>query len=104
MAGERNDMEADNTPYITLTAEFEDFEGNDVRREFRFSNPGKAKIQRCQKEMVKSPDKAFRTLVMDCIHPDEREKLSEDIDRYPGLPTTYGNEILRRCGFDSLGK
>lgn len=90
--------------YIPFTAEFEDFEEAEVRLTYRFSNPGKSKIQRCQKEMMKAPDKAFRTLVLDCIHPEDREGLTADIERYPGLPTTFGNEILRRTGFDSLGK
>jgi hypothetical protein len=94
----------ENTQYISLTAEFEDFDEKDVKRTYRFCNPGKAKIQRCQKEMIKSPDKAFRTLVLDCVHTDEREAFLDDIDKYPGLPTTFGNEILRRTGFDSLGK
>jgi len=97
-------MEDEKVKYITLTSEFEDFEEKEIKCTYQFCNPGKAKIQRCQKEMIKSPDKAFRTLVLDCIHPDEKEKFIEDIDQYPGLPTTFGNEILRRTGFDSLGK
>lgn len=104
MAKDSQTGEQDGKKYIPFTAEFEDFEGNEVRREYRFCNPGKAKIQRCQKEMMKDASKAFRTLTLDCVHPDERETLIADIDLYPGLPTTFGNEILRRTGFDSLGK
>jgi len=94
----------DEKRYIKLAAEFEDFEEEEVRREYRFCNPGKMKIQRCQKEMMKAPEKAFTTLALDCIHPDERDALRADMEQYPGLATTFGNEILRRTGFDSLGK
>ncbi len=96
--------EQEGKKYISLGVEFEDFDENEVKREYRFCNPGKAKIQRCQKEMMKDAGKAFRTLALDCVHPDDREALITDIDKYPGLPTTFGNEILRRTGFDSLGK
>ena len=97
-------MDDENINYIALKTEFEDFSDTSVSRIYHFSNPGKMKIQRCQKEMIKSPDNAFRTLVLDCIKPEEKEEFIKDIDKYPGLPTTFGNEILRRTGFDSLGK
>lgn len=90
--------------YVPFTVEFEDFGESEITRTYRFTKPTKPKIQRCQKDMVKSPDRAYRALVIDCVHPDDRADLRADIEEYPGLPATFGNEILRRSGFDSLGK
>ncbi len=94
----------DEGTYISLKAEFEDFAERDVCVICRFQQPTKPQVQRCQKEVGKNPDRAFRTLILDCVHKDDKDRLIREMDTYPGLPTTFGSEILRRSGFDSLGK
>ena len=47
---------------------------------------------------------ALRTLCLDCVVTDEKERLKADLDAYDGLGSTFGNEILGRVGFGELGK
>jgi hypothetical protein len=90
--------------YIVLVSEFTDFSGKEVRLEYRFRQPSVSDLSRSSQEAQKSPIRAFRNLLLSCAHPDEEASLREHLDQYPGVATTFVNEIYECMGFGSLGK
>jgi hypothetical protein len=95
------------TKYYPIEAEFEDFGGEEKRLSYRFRRPTRMELERALKIIQDKSVRAMTGLCVDTVHPDEAERLKADMDEYPGLGTTFGNEILKRSGFvtgASLGK
>jgi hypothetical protein len=90
--------------YKELSHEFFDrFSEEDVIYKFRFKRPSTPQSNRVQKSAMKNAGSAFRNLIMECVHPDDKSKLSEALGKYPGLATTFGGGLMGSVGFGELG-
>jgi len=90
--------------YIVLVSEFRNFAGEQMRIECRFRQPTVSDLSRSTLEAAKSPLRSFRNLLLACVCPDDEASLREHLEQYPGVATTFANEIFERTGFGSLGK
>lgn len=96
--------EAQKAGYAAFEHTFYDkFEGRDVSFAFRFRRPSSAQVERAQKTMLKKPGMALANLVLDVVHPDQREELRKACDTYPGLASSLGNAVLTSVGFGDVG-
>ena len=90
--------------YKEFTHTFRDeFEEKEVSVSVRFKRPNVQSANRAQKGMMKSPGTAFSTLCLDAVHPDDKAKMQEAFKTWPGLASTFGNELLKSMGFGELG-
>jgi hypothetical protein len=90
--------------YIELTAEFVDFDDKDVRVGHSFRSPSPQELGRANKQVQKDPERALKNLLLGLIKPDQADAFRAVVDRYPGVATSFANEIYKRMGYDSLGK
>lgn len=81
----------------------DNFAGKDVTVEYRFERPTAPQVERAQKKMLKAPAQAMRQLVLDAVCEDDRAGLVDDLGRWPGLASTFGNTLLTAVGFGELG-
>ena len=98
----------ENRKYVKLTHSFEDpWAGesaeyaNAVSVTFRFAKPTKTNIQRLQDKAAKNYSQASRNLLIDVIHPEEREELMEKMEEYPGIATSFATAIIRGVGISA---
>ena len=98
----------DDRKYVKFTHSFDDpWAGEDaedaknVSVTFRFAKPTKTQIQRLQDKAVKNSGQASRNLLLDVIHPEEREELLAKIDEYPGIATSFATAIIRGVGISA---
>ena len=98
----------DDRTYVKFTHSFDDpWAGEDaedaknVSVTFRFAKPTKTQIQRLQDKAVKNSGQASRNLLLDVIHPEEREELLAKIDEYPGIATSFATAIIRGVGISA---
>jgi hypothetical protein len=89
---------------LELTHTFTDFEETERTISYHFRRPMRPQISRAVSGIRKDAMLALRTLCLDCVVTDEKERLKADLDAYDGLGSTFGNEILGRVGFGELGK
>lgn len=90
--------------YIELKHQFYDrFDEQDVEVAARFKRPITPQISRAQKGMLKNAAAAFSNLIMEVVHPDDKVMLKKNLEKYPGLATTFGNGLLGSCGMGDLG-
>ena len=82
-AGDR----ADDAPEVTLS--------------YRFAKPTKTQIQRLQDKAARNAGQASRNLVLDCVHPDDKQALTEAMEEYPGLSSTFATAILKGVGISA---
>lgn len=78
---------ADDAPEVTLS--------------YRFAKPTKTQIQRLQDKAARNAGQASRNLVLDCVHPDDKQSLTEDMEEFPGLSSTFATAILKGVGISS---
>lgn len=78
---------ADDAPEVTLS--------------YRFAKPTKTQIQRLQDKAVRNAGQASRNLVLDCVHPDDKQALTEAMEEYPGLSSTFATAILKGVGISA---
>ena len=57
---------ADDAPEVTLS--------------YRFAKPTKTQIQRLQDKAARNAGQASRNLVLDCVHPDDKQALTEAME------------------------
>ena len=81
----------ENRKYVSFSHTFSDpwsgdsaEEAQDVTLSFRFAKPTKLQIQRLQDKAAKNAGQASRNLVLDCVHPDDRQALTDAMEEYPG--------------------
>ncbi|WP_321495633.1 hypothetical protein [uncultured Desulfobacter sp.] len=97
-------VEADQVQYATLEHTFHDvFSGADVTVAARFKRPSYPQADRAQKEMLKSPARAFQNLCTAVVHPDDKDRLVQNLKIYPGIGSTFGGALLKASGFADLG-
>jgi hypothetical protein len=90
--------------YITLWAEFVDFDDFDVKVSYQFKKPTTQQVARANKEMSKAPERAFKNLLLEVVKEDQKEDFRKVADEYPGVVVSFADEIYRRIGYGSLGK
>ena len=76
-------------------------DARDVTLAFRFAKPTKMQIQRLQDKAVKNGGQASRNLVLDCVHPDDKQALTESLEEYPGLATTFATALIKGVGISA---
>lgn len=96
--------QTNDTGYAELQHDFYDtFAGQDVTVSARFKRPSPQQADRAQKEMLKSPARAFSNLCMAVAHPEDKDQLTADLKAYPGIGSTFGGALLKASGFADLG-
>ena len=78
---------ADDAPEVTLS--------------YRFAKPTKTQIQRLQDKAARNAGQASRNLVLDCVHPDDKQAITEAMEEYPGLSSTFATAILKGVGISA---
>ena len=78
---------ADDAPEVTLS--------------YRFAKPTKTQIQRLQDKAARNAGQASRNLVLDCVHSDDKQALTEAMEEYPGLSSTFATAILKGVGISA---
>lgn len=76
-------------------------DAQDVTLSFRFAKPTKIQIQRLQDKAAKAAGQASRNLVLDCVHPDDKQALTDAMEEYPGIATTFATAIIKGVGITS---
>lgn len=98
------DMKKNDKKYKEFTHDFfDEFSEKDVSVSIRFRQPGAPAADRAQKQMMKSPGRALRNLCTGAVHPDDKSKMTQTFDEWPGLASTFGGALLKSCGFGDLG-
>lgn len=77
--------------------------GEEVSKRYRFARPTKSQIKRLQQTAVKNSEAAGRNLILDTVHPDDKERLAADLEDYPALATTLSGWMVKACGLADLG-
>lgn len=100
--------EKDNRKFVPFTHSFEDPWGGEsaedaqsVTLTFRFAKPGKTQIQRLQDKAAKNPAQAAKNLLLDVIHPDDREAFTASLEDYPGIATSFASAIIKGVGISA---
>ena len=90
--------------FIWIDHTFVDRFGGDkeVTFDFLFKRPTKGACERAQGKMTKKPGAAFRNLCVSCVHEDSKDNMLAAFDKFPGLPTSFGNALLEAAGFGDL--
>ncbi len=98
----------ENRKYVSFSHTFSDpwagesaDDAQDVTLTFRFAKPGKTQIQRLQDKAVKNAAQASRNLLLDCIHPDDKQALSDAMEEYPGIVTSFSAAIIKGVGISA---
>ena len=93
----------ENRKYVSFSHTFSDpwsgenaEEAQDVTLSFRFAKPTKLQIQRLQ-----DAGQASRNLVLDCVHPDDRQALTDAMEEYPGIATSFATAIIKGVGISA---
>lgn len=91
-----------NRKYAAFPHSFRDpWEDTDVEMSFRFAKPTKTEIKRLQDTAVKNPTQAARNLLLSTVHPEDKEKLTQAMDDYPGIATSYSTALIKAVGISS---
>lgn len=76
-------------------------DAQDVTLSFRFAKPNKTQIQRLQDKAAKNAGQASRNLVLDCVHPDDKQALTDAMEEYPGIATSFATAIIKGVGISA---
>ena len=97
-----------NRKYVQFSHTFSDMwagesaeDAPEVTLSYRFAKPTKTQIQRLQDKAARNAGQASRNLVLDCVHPDDKQSLTEAMEEYPGLSSTFATAILKGVGISS---
>lgn len=88
--------------YAAFPHSFRDpWEDVEVEISFRFAKPTKLEIKRLQDTASKNQAQAARNLLMSTVHPEDKDKLTETMENYPGIATSYSTALVRAVGISS---
>lgn len=100
--------QAEERKYVAFTHSFADpwsgdsaEDAQDVTLTFHFAKPTKLQIQRLQDKAAKNAGQASRNLVLDCVHPDEKQTLTDAMEEYPGIATSFATAIIKGVGISA---
>ena len=84
--------------YFPVTSAFHDpWEEKDVKQTFRFSLPHTTAVEAALVLTGDDRDKAAQVLLMNCVHPADKERLEEHIRKYPAFAQSCANAIMERA-------
>lgn len=84
--------------YFPVTTSFHDpWEEKDVKRTFRFSLPHMTAVEAACVLTGDDRDKAAQVLLMNCVHPEDRERLEKHIRQYPAFAQSCATAIMERA-------
>lgn len=93
-----------NTQYAVFEHSFTDRWSEEEKEfSFRFAKPSKPQMQRMQQTAVKNSALAARNLLVEIVHPEEKEAFLAAADEYPGLITSYAGAVIKAVGIADLG-
>ena len=78
---------ADDAPEVTLS--------------YRFAKPTTTQLQRLQDKAARNAGQASRNLVLDCVHPDDKQALTEAMEECRGLSSTFAADRLNGVGISA---
>ncbi len=88
--------------YAAFTHSFRDpWADVEVELSFRFAKPGKNQIKRMQDTAAKNAAQASRNILLDTVHPDEKDKLVATLEEYPGVATSYAAALIKAVGISA---
>lgn len=88
--------------YAAFPHSFRDpWEDVDVELSFRFAKPTKTEIKRLQDSASKNQAQASRNLLLSTVHPEDKEGLTQAMDEYPGIATSYSTALIRAVGISA---
>lgn len=94
--------------FVPFTHSFEDpwagdsaEDGQTVSLTFRFAKPTKTQLQRLQEKAVKNSGQASRNLLLDIVHPDDKQRFMESMEEYPGIATSFATAIIKGVGISA---
>lgn len=88
--------------YASFELSFMDkWENAEVELSFRFAKPTKMEIKRLQDTAGKNAGQAARNLLLSTVHPDDREKLTQAMEDYPGIVTSYSTALIKAVGISA---
>ena len=88
--------------YAAFPHSFRDpWEDVDVEMSFRFAKPTKGEIKRLQDTAAKNNAQASRNLLMSTVHPEDRDRLDEMMEAYPGIATSYATALVKAVGISA---
>ena len=76
-------------------------DAQDVTLTFRFAKPNKTQIQRLQDKAAKNAAQASRNLLLDVVHPDDKQPLTDAMEEYPGIATSFATTIIKGVGISA---
>lgn len=98
----------ENRKYVSFSHTFSDpwagdnaEDAEDVTLTFRFSKPSKTQIQRLQDKASRNVGQASRNLVLDCVHPDDKQALTDAMEEYPGIAASFATAIIKGVGISA---
>ncbi len=98
----------ENRKYVSFSHTFSDpwagdtaEDAQDVILTFRFAKPTKTQIQRLQDKAARNAGQASRNLILDCVHPDDKQALTDAMEEYPGIATSFATAIIRGVGISA---
>ena len=84
--------------YFPVTTTFHDpWEGKDVKQSFRFSLPQMTAVEAVAVLTEEEQDKAVQALLMNCVHPADRERLEKHIRKYPAFAQSCASTIIEHA-------
>lgn len=88
--------------YAAFLHSFRDpWEEADVEMNFRFAKPTKGEIKRLQDTASKNATQAARNLLLSTIHADDKENLTDMMESYPGIATSYCTALMKAVGISN---
>lgn len=100
--------QVDSRKYVSFSHTFSDpwsgenaEDAQDVTLTFRFAKPNKTQIQRLQDKAAKNAGQASRNLVFDVVHPDDKQALTDAMEDYPGIATSFATAIIKGVGISA---
>lgn len=98
----------DSRKYVVFSHTFSDpwagetaDDAQDTTVSIRFAKPNKTQIQRLQDKAVKNAAQASRNLILDVVHPEDKQALMDAMDEYPGIATSFATAIIKGVGISS---
>ena len=96
------DKMATERKYAEFRHSFTDaWEGTEVELSYRFAKPTKFEVKRMQDTVTRDSTQAARNLLLSTAHPDDRERLSADMDNYPGIVASFSGALMKAVGVAS---
>ena len=84
--------------YFSITSDFFDpWEQKNIKQSFRFSLPHMTAVEAVFVLTGDDREKAAQVLLMNCIHPEDKDRLEKHIRKYPAFAQSCATTIMERA-------